>query len=63
LTVAIIERDFVKLALYCPPCLIHSYRWTPGDTALSLTPVWEWAAGYALMAAIFLSDLRVYIRG
>jgi AGZA family xanthine/uracil permease-like MFS transporter len=69
LTVAIIERDFIKAALWSGTAavlsalgLIHSYRWTPGDTALSLTPAWEWAAGYALMGAVFLSARWVCIR-
>jgi AGZA family xanthine/uracil permease-like MFS transporter len=69
LTVAIIERDFVKAALWSTAAavlsalgLIHSYRWTPGDTALSLAPAWEWAAGYALMAAVFLSARWVGIQ-
>jgi AGZA family xanthine/uracil permease-like MFS transporter len=34
--------------------LIHSYRYTSGDTAIQLAPAWPWAAGYAAMAAIFL---------
>ena len=33
--------------------LIHSYRWTPADTVLSLTPAWPWALGYLVMAACF----------
>jgi AGZA family xanthine/uracil permease-like MFS transporter len=62
LTVAIIERHFVKAALWSASAsilsacgLIHSYRWTVADTALSLTPAWEWALAYALMGLIFLS--------
>lgn len=61
LTVAIIERHFIKAALWSGSAsllaacgLIHSYRWTAGDTALSLTPAWEWAVAYALMALIFV---------
>jgi len=34
---------------------MHSYRWTPSDTALALTPAWEWALAYLLMGLIFLS--------
>jgi AGZA family xanthine/uracil permease-like MFS transporter len=34
---------------------MHSFRWTSGDTALLLAPAWPWAAGYALMAIVFLS--------
>ncbi|MGR9071867.1 MAG: NCS2 family permease [Gammaproteobacteria bacterium] len=61
LTVAIIERQFVRAALWCGTAsllsavgLIHAYRFTFGDTALSLTPAWEWAAAYGLMGAILL---------
>ncbi len=61
LTVAIIERHFIKAALWSGSAsllsacgLIHSYRWTFSDTALSLTPAWEWAIAYALMGLIFL---------
>jgi AGZA family xanthine/uracil permease-like MFS transporter len=59
-TVGIIERRFTAAALWCglgaalsAVGLMHAYRWTPGDTAIALTPAWEWAAGYAIMAAIF----------
>lgn len=48
LTVAVIERLFIKTALWSGSAsllsalgLMHSYRWTPGETALSLTPAWE----------------------
>jgi AGZA family xanthine/uracil permease-like MFS transporter len=62
LTVAIIERHFIKAALWSGSAsllsacgLMHSYQWTASDTALSLTPAWEWAMAYAIMALIFLS--------
>lgn len=62
LTVAIIERHFIKAALWSASAsllsacgLIHSYRWTVSDTALSLTPAWEWSIAYALMGLIFLT--------
>lgn len=62
LTVAIIERHFIKAALWSGSAsllsacgLIHSYRWTVSDTALSLTPAWEWSIAYALMGLIFLT--------
>ncbi len=67
-TVAIIERHLIRAALWSGSAaalsaggLIHSYRWTPGDTALSLTPAWEWAAAYALIALIFVSAKWVLI--
>jgi AGZA family xanthine/uracil permease-like MFS transporter len=62
LTVAIIERQFIKAALWCwvatllsTTGLMHSYRWTTTDTAFSLTPAWEYATAYALMGLIFFS--------
>jgi AGZA family xanthine/uracil permease-like MFS transporter len=33
--------------------LMHGFRWTHSDTALSLRPAWPWAAGYAFMALLF----------
>lgn len=60
-TVAVIERRFTQAGLWCLAAaalaaagFMHSYRWTPADTALSLTPAWPWAIGYAAMAAVFL---------
>lgn len=59
-TVAVIERRFWQAAIWCGIAaalsalgLMHSYRWTPGDTALSLSPAWPWVEAYALMALIF----------
>jgi AGZA family xanthine/uracil permease-like MFS transporter len=63
-TVFVIERRFVAAAGWCLAGsvlaaigLVHSYQFTPGDTALpsEFTPAWEWCAGYAMMAACFLS--------
>src|SRR4029077_9696064 len=61
-TVAIIERQFERAAAWCGLAaalaavgLIHSYRWTAGDTPMALQPAWPWAAGYALMAAWLLA--------
>jgi len=34
--------------------LAHSYRYTPGDTALLIAPAWPWAAGYLTVAALLL---------
>jgi len=60
-TVAVIERRFVQAGLWClggaalsAVGLLHSYRWAPADTVLSLTPAWPWVEGYAVMAAVFL---------
>ena len=61
-TVAIIERKFRTAAAWFLAAsafslagLMHSYRWTPGDTALSLTPAWEWAIAYAIVAALLFA--------
>ncbi|MGJ0515901.1 MAG: NCS2 family permease [Methylomicrobium sp.] len=68
LTVAVIERQFIQAALWSGAAsvlsaagLIHSYRWTSADTALSLTPACEWALAYALMGLIFLNVKRLCI--
>ncbi len=60
-TVAVIERRFVQAGAWClggavlsALGLMHSYRWTPADTVLSLSPAWPWVAGYAVMAVCFV---------
>ena len=59
-TVAVIGRRFLQAAGWC--CagaalsalgLMHSYRWTPGDTVLWLHPAWPWATAYLVMAGCF----------
>ena len=62
-TVALIERQFHRAALWCLAAavfsvlgLMHSYKYLPGDTTLDLfKPAWDWALGYALMALLFLT--------
>lgn len=61
-TVATIERQFVRAGAWCAigaalsaAGLMHAYQWTPGDTAVALTPAWPWAAGYAIMAVLLVS--------
>ena len=61
-TVAVIERRFRTAAAWCllgaglsAAGLIHSYRWTVGDTAIALTPAWNYMFGYLLMAGVFCS--------
>jgi AGZA family xanthine/uracil permease-like MFS transporter len=61
-TVEVIERRFPRAALWCAvgailsaTGLMHSYRFTPGDTAGQLTPAVEEAVGYAIMGLAFLS--------
>jgi AGZA family xanthine/uracil permease-like MFS transporter len=59
-TVAVIERRFRVASAWCTLAaglssvgLMHSFRWTPSDTVLSLRPALPWAAGYAFMAVLF----------
>jgi AGZA family xanthine/uracil permease-like MFS transporter len=59
-TVAVIERQFLSAAAWCLGAaalsalgLMHSYRWTPGDTVLQLSPARPWAMAYLVMAACF----------
>jgi AGZA family xanthine/uracil permease-like MFS transporter len=61
-TAHIVERSFARAAAWCAAGavlsalgIVHSYRFTPGDTALHLVPAWRWAAGYAFMAALLLA--------
>lgn len=65
-----IERRFLIAA--CWSCagaalsalgLIHSYRFTPGDTALDLTPGWPWAMGYACMGLCFAAAKWLTVPG
>jgi adenine/guanine/hypoxanthine permease len=60
-TVAIIERKFFAAAAWFAggavlalAGLIHSYVFTPGDTAGALVPGVEWAIGYGAMALTML---------
>jgi AGZA family xanthine/uracil permease-like MFS transporter len=69
-TVGIIERRFRSAAAWCAigavlsvAGLMHGYRFTPGDTAIALEPAWEWAAGYAIMAAVFTIAPRATVEG
>jgi AGZA family xanthine/uracil permease-like MFS transporter len=59
--VHIIERQFTRAAAWFGVAavvsatgLMHSYRWTPGDTAVDLVPAWPYALGYALVAVLLL---------
>jgi len=61
LTVEIIERRFVRAAVWAIAAatlsalgVIHAYGWEPGDTVQRLVPglAWKWAVGYVLLAAV-----------
>ena len=59
-TVAVIERQFVRAGMWCLAGaamsligLVHSYRFTAGDTVVHLTPAWPFVISYACMAACF----------
>ena len=61
-TTEVIERRFGRAALWSFVAaaaslagLMHSYRWTPGDTAVALTPALPWALGYTIMGVCFLA--------
>lgn len=61
-TVAVIDRQFVQAGLWCWLAallsalgLMHSYQFAAGDTVLSLSPAWPWAAGYACMGLVFVA--------
>jgi AGZA family xanthine/uracil permease-like MFS transporter len=69
-TTCVIDRRFRRAAAWCAvgaalsaTGLLHSYRWTPADTAVSLTPAWPWVAGYLAMAACFFAAPWVSERG
>ena len=69
-TVEVIERRFARAAAWCAAAaglcvlgLVHSYRFTPGDSVVSLTPAWPWAAGYAVMALVFVLARWVTVPG
>jgi AGZA family xanthine/uracil permease-like MFS transporter len=61
LTVAIIEKTFRSAAawsmlgaLLSLMGLMHSYKFTPGDTMVDLVPAWPWVGGYLAMAVVLL---------
>jgi AGZA family xanthine/uracil permease-like MFS transporter len=60
-TVAVIERRFTRAAIWCFAAaalcaagLMHSFRFTGGDTALELKPAWSFVVGYGVMGGCFL---------
>jgi len=60
-TVCVIEKTFLKAAIWCLvgallslTGLMHSFVWDVKDATLAfLHPAWKWAFAYLLMAAIF----------
>jgi AGZA family xanthine/uracil permease-like MFS transporter len=69
-TVAIIEKQFRRAAVWCAAAaalsalgLMHSYRWTPGDTVVALVPAWDFALAYAAMAAWFFMAPWITVEG
>lgn len=60
-TVHIIERQFLRAAVWCGAAaglcmlgLMHSYKIEMADTVISLTPATQWAIGYASMAGLLV---------
>ncbi len=60
-TAEVIDQRFERAAIWCASGaalsavgLIHSYRFTASDTAVSLTPSWQHAIGYLALGAVFL---------
>ncbi len=60
--VGVIERRWFVAAAWCACAallsatgLMHSYRWTPADTALKLAPAWPFVIGYSAMAVLFFA--------
>jgi AGZA family xanthine/uracil permease-like MFS transporter len=61
-TVFVIEQRFIVAGAWClagaalsAVGLMHSYRFTPGDSVLAVgQPAWSWCAGYAAMSLCFL---------
>ena len=61
-TVEVIERRFARAggwmllgAALSAAGLVHSYRYTAGDTTILLAPAWPWALGYLAVAALFFA--------
>jgi AGZA family xanthine/uracil permease-like MFS transporter len=61
-TVCVIERHFVRAAIWCAVAaavsaggLMHSYQWVSADTTILLKPAWSFAVAYLCMGAICLA--------
>ena len=69
-TTCVIERRFRTAAVWCLAAailsavgLMHSYRWTAADTAVSLTPAWPWVIGYLVMGSCFFAARWITVEG
>lgn len=61
-TVAIIERQFLRAAVWMAIAallsatgLLHAFRWTGSDTALDLHPAWPFVTAYLAAAAVLVA--------
>ena len=61
-TVAIIERQFIRGAIWMAIAallsalgLMHGYRYTGSDTALDLHPAWPFVSAYLAAAAVLVA--------
>lgn len=67
-TVEVIERRFERASMWClagaavsATGLIHSYSFTPADTAIKLAPAWPFVGAYFAMAVIFMLARKVTV--
>jgi adenine/guanine/hypoxanthine permease len=69
-TVEVIERRFRRAGAWMllgaaasAAGLVHSYRYTRGDTVILLAPAWPWATGYLAVAILFFLAPGVTVPG
>lgn len=69
-TAELIDQQFGRAAAWClagaglaAAGLMHSYVFTPADTAVSLAPAWGPAAGYLAMGILFLLARFITVPG
>jgi AGZA family xanthine/uracil permease-like MFS transporter len=68
--VGVIERRWATAGAWCAIAsvlsvtgLMHSYQFTTDDAVLKLAPAWGFAAGYAIMALLFLTARWTTVQG